>query len=52
MPVKIFGNNGKNITENIVKPNLEQNMKSLLCRGNRFLATLTQFTVKGHNKLV
>ena len=30
MSVKIFGNNGKNITENIVKPKLEQNIKSLL----------------------
>ena len=31
MPVKIFGNNGKNISENIVKLKLEQNIKSLLC---------------------
>ena len=30
MSVKIFENNGKNITENIVKPNLEQNIKSFL----------------------
>ena len=30
MPVKTFGNNGKNISENIVKLKLEQNIKSLL----------------------
>ena len=30
MSVKIFENNGKNITESIVKPKLEQNIKSLL----------------------
>ena len=30
MPVKTFGNNGKNISENIVKLKLEQNSKSLL----------------------
>ena len=28
--VKTFGNNGKNISENIVKLKLEQNIKSLL----------------------
>ena len=33
MPVKTFGNNGKNISENIVKTEvkLEKNTKSLLC---------------------
>ena len=30
MLVKTFENNGKNITRNIVKLNLEQNIKSLL----------------------
>ena len=30
MSVKLFENNGKNITENIVKPNLEQKIKFLL----------------------
>ena len=30
MPVKTFENNGKNISENIVKLKLEQNIKSLL----------------------
>ena len=30
MSVKTFPNTGKNISENIVKQNLEQNMKSLL----------------------
>ena len=30
MPVKMFGNNGKNISENIVKWKLEQNNKSLM----------------------
>ena len=30
MPIKTFGNNGKNIGENIVKLKLEQNIKSLL----------------------
>ena len=30
MPVKTFANNGKNISENIVKLKLEQNIKSLL----------------------
>ena len=30
MLVKTFGNNGKNISENIVKLKLEQNIKSLL----------------------
>ena len=30
MSVKAFGNNGKNIIENIVKLKLEQNIKSLL----------------------
>ena len=30
MSVKNFENNGKDITENIVKPKLEQNIKSLL----------------------
>ena len=31
MLVKTFENNGKNISKNIVKLNLEQNIKSLLC---------------------
>ena len=30
MSVKIFKSNGKNIAENIVKPKLGQNIKSLL----------------------
>ena len=30
MPVKIFDNNGKNISENIVKLKLERNIESLL----------------------
>ena len=30
MPVKTFGNNGRNISENIVKLKLEKNIKSLL----------------------
>ena len=30
MSAKTFPNTGKNISENIVKQNLEQNMKSLL----------------------
>ena len=30
MLVKAFGNNGKNISENIVKLKLEQNIESLL----------------------
>ena len=30
MLVKTFGNNGKNFSKNIVKLNLEQNIKSLL----------------------
>ena len=30
MPVKTFGNNGKNIREKIAKLNVEQNIKSLL----------------------
>ena len=30
MPVKNFGNNGKNISENTVKLKSEQNIKSLL----------------------
>ena len=30
MSMKIFKNNGKNISENIVKVNLEQKIKSLL----------------------
>ena len=30
MPVKTIGNNGRNISENIVKLKLEKNIKSLL----------------------
>ena len=30
MSVKTFKNNGKNISQNIVKPKLEQNIKFLL----------------------
>ena len=30
MPEKTFGNSGNTISENIVKPMLEQNIKSLL----------------------
>ena len=41
MSVKMFENNGKNVSGNVVKVKSQQNIKSLyMCRGNRFLTTL------------
>ena len=39
MLVKAFENNGKNIGKNFVKPNLEQNTKSLLYNNLVYIRT-------------
>ena len=58
MSVGTFENNEKNITKNIVRLKLEQNIKSLLCNHLVYICAeetdfchfaLTQFIVNGHN---